>query len=48
MYLHLHLHQVNYNLGLANGPDWYKLLWVRHVTTTKGWDEDKIHKWIVR
>ena len=39
---------VNYNLGLAAGPDWYRLLWLRHVRETKHWTEEAVQRYIER
>ena len=39
---------VNYNLGMANGPEWYRLLWLRHVREKKGWTDEQVDKFIVR
>ena len=33
---------VNYNLGMANGPEWYRLLWLRHVREKKGWTDEQV------
>jgi len=39
---------VNYNLGMANGPEWYRLLWLRHVREKKKWTDEQVDKFIVR
>ena len=39
---------VNYNLGMANGPEWYRLLWLRHVKEKKKWTDEQVDKFIVR
>ena len=36
--------EVNYNLGMANGPEWYRLLWLRHVREKKGWTDEQVNK----
>ena len=39
---------VNYNLGLSKGPDWYKLLWLRHVRMTKKWSDREVERYLER
>ena len=39
---------VNYNLGLSQGPPWYRMLWVRHVRENKGWGQKEIERYIER
>ena len=39
---------VNYNLGLAKGPAWYKLLWLRHVRKTKNWSDMQVERYLER
>ena len=39
---------VNYNLGLSKGPEWYKLLWLRHVTEDKKWGKRQVERFIER
>ena len=39
---------MNYNLGLSQGPLWYRLLWLRHVRENKGWGQREIERYIER
>ena len=39
---------VNYNLGLSQGPAWYRMLWLRHVRENKGWGQREIERYIER
>ena len=39
---------VNYNLGLSQGPQWYRMLWLRHVRQNKGWGQKQIERFIER
>ena len=39
---------VNYGLGLADAPEWYKQLWIRHCREEKGMDNDQIKDWCGR
>ena len=39
---------VNYNLGLSQGPQWYRMLWLRHVRENKGWGQKEVERYIER
>ena len=39
---------VNYNMGLARSPEWYRLLWVRHLKEDKGWSKADIGRYVER
>lgn len=39
---------VNYGIGMADAPLWYKELWVHHLRNVKGWSDDVILKWCDR
>ena len=33
---------------MASGPEWYRLLWLRHVREKKKWTDEQVDKFIVR
>ena len=39
---------VNYQIGLHRGPDWYKLLWLRHVRSEKKWGDKDVERFLER
>ncbi len=39
---------VNYGMGMADAPMWYKELWVKHLREQKGHDDQQILDWCGR
>ena len=39
---------MNYYLGLHQGPEWYKQLWLKHVRQDKKWGDKEIQTFLDR